>query len=250
MGEHEATFRFYAELNDFLPPERRGAEIPYGFMVAPTAKDAIEALGVPHVEVDLIVVDGTSVGFEHRLSHGERICVYPVFESLDIGPVSKLRPIPLRQTRFVADVHLRRLARYLRLLGLDTLHSPELDDPELVEISVRDRRILLTRDRQLLKHGRLTHGYWVRSTVPVEQAAEVVRRFDVAERVEPFTRCPACNGLLRPVEKRAVADDIPAKTARWLDDYVQCTDCGKLFWQGTHHQRLLGLIERILEASR
>jgi uncharacterized protein with PIN domain/sulfur carrier protein ThiS len=247
MGSSEATLRFYAELNDFLQADRRKTDIPVRFHVSPTVKDAIESLGVPHVEVDLILVNGASVGFEHRLADGDRVSVYPVFESLDIGPVVRLRGTPLRRTAFVADVHLRRLARFLRLLGFDTLHSNDLRDAELVAISAGEGRILLTRDRQLLKHGRVKHGYWVRSTDPVEQAREVVRRFDLAERVKPFSRCPTCNGRLGAVEKETVAAEIPPKTARWLDEYVRCDACGKLYWRGTHFERLEGLIERILE---
>jgi len=246
MAPSEALFRFYAELNDFLPPDRRKVDIPYRFHVSPTVKDAIEALGVPHVEVDLILVDGASVGFDHRLRDGDRVSVYPVFESLDISPVVRLREAPLRESAFVADVHLRRLARLLRLLGFDALHSNDFDDAELVEISAGEGRILLSRDRQLLKHGRVTHGYWVRSTDPIEQAREVVRRFDLAGSARPFSRCPACNGRLESVEKEAVADEIPPKTARWLDEYVRCEGCGKLYWRGTHFERLEGLVERIL----
>jgi len=257
MGPGEATFRFYAELNDFfLPqgegskrrgPERRATEMPFRFHVPPTVKDAIEGLGVPHVEVDLILVHGVSVGFAHRLADGDRVSVYPVFESLDIASVVRLRAEPLRRTAFVADVHLRRLARLLRLLGFDATHSSDFADAELVEISASEGRILLTRDRQLLKHGRLTHGYWVRSTDPIEQAREVVQRFDLGDDARPFTRCPACNGALEPVEKEAVAAEIPPKTARWLDEYVRCGGCAKLYWRGTHFRRLEGLVERILE---
>ena len=279
MNACEASFRFYAELNDFFSPlsrrgqerhvpflrepdrresgpswpepcepERRAVEIPYRFHVPPTVKDAIEGLGVPHVEVDLILVNGVSVGFDHRLADGDRVSVYPVFESLDIGPVVRLREAPLRRPAFVADVHLRRLARFLRLLGFDVLHSNDFTDAQLVEISATEGRILLSRDRQLLKHGRVTHGYCVRSTDPVEQAGEVVRRFDLADSVRPFSRCPACNGCLKPVDKEVVADEIPPKTARWLDEYVRCDACGKLYWHGTHFDRLEDLIERILGA--
>ena len=262
MNACEASFRFYAELNDFFSPmEQQGPErhvpfrretkprsvkIPYRFHVSPTVKDAIEGLGVPHVEVDLILVNGVSVGFDHRLADGDRVSVYPVFESLDIGPVVRLREAPLRRTAFVVDVHLRRLARFLRLLGFDALHSNDFDDARLVEISATEGRILLTRDRQLLKHGRVTHGYWVRSTDPVEQAREVVGRFDLADSVRPFSRCPACNGCLEPVDKEVVAAEIPPKTARWLDEYFRCDVCGKLYWHGTHFKRLEDLIERIL----
>jgi len=256
MAVHEVTIRFYAELLDFFLSGGQGQrgsdlgrevrDVPFRFQVPPTVKDAIESLGVPHVEVDLILVNGVSVDFAHRLADGDRISVYPVFESLDIGPVIRLRPAPLRRTAFVADVHLRRLARYLRLLGFDTLHSNAYADSELVEISVEQGRTLLTRDRQLLKHGRITRGLWIRSTDPIEQARELIRRFDLAGSVRAFTRCPACNGLLQEVDKDDVADEIPPKTARWLDAYTRCTECGKLYWRGTHVKRLEDIVERIL----
>jgi uncharacterized protein with PIN domain len=235
---NRATFRFYEELNDFLPDESRKRAIAYEFAVAPSVKDAIEALGVPHVEVDLIVVNGRSVDFTHRLCDGDRIAVYPVFESLDISPIVRLRPEPLRRPTFVADVHLRRLARLLRLLGFDVLHSNELDDAEIVTLARNEGRAILTRDRQLLKHGAVTHGYWVRSTDPIEQAREVLRCFDLREQIRPFTRCLVCNGILSRVEKETVFDRIPPKTAAWLDEYYECESCRKLYWRGTHADRL------------
>jgi hypothetical protein len=241
-----ATFRFYAELNDFLPPERRGRELPYAFLGTPTVKDAIEALGVPHVEVDLILVNGRSVPFSHRLADGDRVAVYPVFESLDISPLIRLRPRPLRRPAFVADVHLRRLARLLRLLGLDVAYHPKAEDEDLVEISRRERRILLTRDRQLLKHGRLTHGYFVRAEIPLAQAREVVRRFDLRGEVRPFSRCLECGGVLQRVRKEEVSEKIPPRTAAWLEEYVRCLGCGKLYWRGTHFRRLERWVEEIL----
>jgi uncharacterized protein with PIN domain len=244
-----ATFRFYEELNDFLPAEDRKRSIPFDFDVAPTVKDAVESLGVPHVEIDLIVVNEESVGFAYRLGDGDRVAVYPVFESIDISPVIRLGPKPLRAPAFVADVHLRKLARYLRLLGLDTRHAPDLDDGEIIDLAARERRIILTRDRQLLKHGAVTHGTWIRSTEPIEQAREVVRRFDLMGQVRPFTRCPSCNGRLAPAEKEDVLERIPPRTAAWLDDYRECTSCGKLYWRGTHVGRLEELVRRILHAG-
>lgn len=245
-GRIAVTFRFYAELNDFLAPEARGTVIETSYVVSPSVKDAVEALGVPHVEVDLIVVNDEPVAFDYRLKPGDRVAVYPVFEALDIAPTSRLGRPPLRCPRFVADVHLRKLSRLLRLMGLDVLHSPTFTDPELVEVSVQARRILLTRDRALLKHGRLTHGYWVRSVHPRQQAVEVVRRFDLAGEVRLFTRCPRCNGVLEPVAKEDVLPRIPPRTAAWVDDYVVCTSCGKLYWHGTHVDRIRSALDEIL----
>jgi len=245
-----AHIRFYAELNDFLPPEKQKTVIEFSFFVSPSVKDAIEALGVPHVEVDLILADGRSVGFGHRLAAGERVSVYPVFVSLDVTPVIRLQNRPLRRPAFIADVHLRKLARLLRLLGLDVLHSNSYTDAELVSISKDKKRILLTRDRVLLKHGDLTHGYWVRSVHAQEQAIEVIRRFDLLRQVSPFTRCPLCNGLLERIAKADALDRIPPKTAGWLDDYFECAACKKLYWHGTHSDGIHNLIARILNEAK
>ena len=245
-----AHLRFYAELNDFLPPEKQKTDLEVSFFVSPSIKDAIEALGVPHVEVDLILVDGRSVGFDHRLAAAEHVSVYPVFESLDVAPLTRLQNRPLRRSAFVADVHLRKLARLLRLLGLDVLHSNSYTDAELISISGDEARILLTRDRALLKHGDLTHGYWVRSVHAQEQAVEVLRRFDLSRQTRPFTRCPLCNGLLERIAKADALDRIPPKTADWLDDYFECTACKKLYWHGTHSDKIQNLIAQILNGVK
>lgn len=243
---NRATFRFYAELNDFLLPDRRKRTFPYGFNGTPGIKDAIESLGVPHVEVDIILANGRSVSFSYHLQTGDRVAVYPVFETLDITSLVRLRATPLRHTAFIADVHLRKLAHYLRMLGLDTLHTNDYTDDQIVDIAVREGRIILTRDRMLLKHGAVTHGYWVRSTVPIEQAREVIRRFDLRDQVHPFARCPSCNGEIVAASKDGVYDRIPPKTAAWLDEYFICMACGKLYWRGTHFPRLQATVERIL----
>ncbi|MCS6937155.1 MAG: Mut7-C ubiquitin/RNAse domain-containing protein [Candidatus Bipolaricaulota bacterium] len=242
-----AVFRFYGELNDFLPPKHRQRDIEYSFGNAPAVKDAIEALGVPHTEVDLIVVNGQSVGFSHRLRDGDRVAVYPVFESLDISPIVQLREKPLRQIAFVADVHLGKLARLLRLLGFDTLHSNEYDDSELVALAARERRIVLTRDRGLLKHNAVTHGYWLRSTDPVQQAREVLRRFHLETLIAPFQRCLVCNGQLVSVEKHQILERLPPNVAATHDEYLLCTSCHRFYWRGTHYPRLEAQIAKILQ---
>lgn len=237
-----AEFRFYAELNDFLPPHLRGRSFAYEFQGQPTVKDAIEALGVPHVEVELIIVNGESVDFSHRLNDGDRVAVYPMFESLDVTEILRIRRAPLRHVAFACDVHLGKLARLLRLLGFDTVHSPGITDAELVELSQRGR-IILTRDRQLLKHGGVTHGYWVRSTVPLEQAQEVVRRFDLRDQIAPFTRCLACNGVLQRLPKEEALPRVPPKVREWCEEFLICSGCGRIFWPGTHYPRLASWVE-------
>jgi uncharacterized protein with PIN domain len=240
------SFRFYAELNDFLPPPRRGASFPYPLDMPAAVKDLIEAAGVPHTEVDLILANGESVGFDYRVQDGDRISVFPVFESLDITPILRVRPEPLRRTRFVLDTHLGRLAAYLRLMGFDTLYRNDFSDRELADAAQSEHRIVLTRDRGLLKRSQVTHGYCVRATDPRQQLVEVFHRFDLHGAARPFTRCLRCNGLLRPVPKEAVDHLIPAGTAESYEEYERCEACGQVYWPGSHHRRMRLLVDEIL----
>jgi uncharacterized protein with PIN domain len=238
--------RFYAELKDLLAPGHESGELARTFDVPGSVKDVIESCGVPHTEVDLILVNGESVDFGHRLADGDRISVYPVFEAFDISPALRVRPSPLRDIRFVLDGHLGRLSGYLRLLGFDVLYDNTWSDHELAAVSSAEQRILLTRDVGLLKHGSVTHGYLVRAVDPREQLVEVVRRFHLSGQLAPFTRCMPCNGLLEPVEKAEVVGRLQPGTGDRFDEYWICTDCERLYWRGSHHERL----ERIVEEAR
>ena len=249
VKENQAEFRFYEELNDFLPPASRKRAIPYRFRGAPAIKDPIEALGVPHTEVELIVVDGKSVGFDHRLGNGERVAVYPVFESLDVSPLVRLREAPLRRTAFVVDANLGRLARRLRMLGFDAAYRNDADDAEVVRQSVEEGRIVLTRDRRLLRHKAITHGYWVRAVAPDEQLAEVVQRLDLLRAIRPFRRCLVCNGLLEEVPKEAVLERLEPLTKRYYDTFYRCSECGRVYWPGSHVERMEEKIVKLMEMS-
>lgn len=245
-GERRCCFvRFYAELNDFLPPEKRQATITHFFFGRPSVKDLVESLGVPHTEIDLILANGESVDFSYRVQEGDRISVYPVFESIDITSVLRVRPEPLREVRFVLDGHLGRLASYLRMLGFDALYSTSFDDERLAVISAEERRILLTRDRGLLKRSAVTHGYLVRSSHPREQVAEVMRRFDLAGAVRPFSRCMCCNGELKSVSKKEVADRLPDRVKECFHEFSCCRACGRVYWKGSHYDRMRAFINRL-----
>jgi uncharacterized protein len=243
------SFRFYAELNDFLPPAKRGVAFRHPFELPAAVKDLIEAIGVPHTEVDLILANGQSVDFGYVVQDGDRISVFPVFETLDITPLLRVRPEPLRQTRFVLDTHLGRLAAYLRLMGFDSLYESDYSDEQLARISVAERRIILTRDRGLLKRGQVTHGYCVRATDPRQQLVEVFGRFDLRNAARPFTRCLRCNGLLHPVAKEAVGHLIPPATAERTEEYAQCESCSRIYWPGSHHRRMQDLVDGILNGA-
>jgi uncharacterized protein with PIN domain len=241
-----AVFRFYEELNDFLPARRRKIEFEHHFDRRASIKDMIEALGVPHTEVELILVNGQSVDFSYMVEDGNRISVYPVFESLDVSPLLRLRPEPLRDPRFVVDCNLGRLARYLRLLGFDCLYRNDYTDAGVALISQQQHRIVLTRDRRLLHRKIITHGFYIRASMPREQVREVLRRVDLYAMVRPFTRCTRCNGLLNRVKKNQVDHRLEPKTRRYYQEFLQCGECGQIYWQGSHHQRAQLLIKDFL----
>jgi uncharacterized protein with PIN domain len=237
-----AAFRFYAELNDFLPPARRFTDFTFQFLDIATVKDFIESFGVPHTEVDLILVNGQAVDFAYRVRDGDRVSVYPMFESFDIAPVSRVRPEPLRSPRFVLDTHLGRLAAFLRMLGFDCFYRNCSADEQLAAISRDERRILLTRDVGLLKRGAVTHGYFVRETDPKRQLLEIVCRFDLARLACPFTRCMRCNTVLQDVSKSEVLAELPPRTATAHDEFRRCPGCRRVYWKGAHYRRMVGLV--------
>lgn len=247
---HEALsraciFRFYEELNDFMPVHQRKNAFEYTFTGTPSVKNCIEAIGVPHTEVDLILIDGISVDFEVLLEGGEQVSVYPVFESLDISPLVRLRPKPLRETRFVVDVNLGKLAQKLRLLGFDTLFRNNLEDDEIVQISVTEKRIILTRDKGVLKHTAATHGYWVRNSDPKKQLREVVKRLQLQNSFRPFSRCSICNGSLTAVDSEEVQGEVPEDTFSMCNEFWKCKGCGQIYWEGTHFSKILKWIEEL-----
>lgn len=233
-----ATFRFYEELNDFLAPGRRGLAFDCRCARAATTKHMIEALGVPHTEVELVLVNGVSAGFERLLQDGDRVAVYPKFESFDVSPLLRVRERPLRTLRFVADAHLGGLARLLRMAGFDTLYDNHFDDSEIVALAVRDGRIILTRDRELLKRREVNHGCYVRALKSTQQLREIVARLDLAGSMRPFTLCLHCNAPLRTIAKELVLQQLPPSVRLLQQRFSTCDLCHRVFWEGSHWQRM------------
>lgn len=246
----KATFRFYEELNDFLPKQRRKADFQAGFEEKRSIKDMIEAIGVPHTEIDLILVNGKSVDFGYFLQDGDRVSVYPVFESVNVENVTRLRQIPLRKTRFVADINLGDIVKYMRALGYDVHFDPSLSNREIIKISKKENRIILTKSRQLLKFKEVTHGIFVRPGTLEQQIRRIIDYLDIRHRIMPFSRCLCCNGLLRSISKEIIADRIPPKTREFCDEYVHCESCDKIYWKGTHYLKMLKVLDRILDRSK
>ncbi|WP_372640771.1 Mut7-C RNAse domain-containing protein [Ancylomarina sp.] len=234
----EFTFRFYAELNDFLTLNRKQKAFVHAFKTPITVRETIESLGVPLSEVDMILVNGTSADFEHKLSECDYISVYPVFETLDVSVITKVRKTALRTTLFVVDTHLGKLAKYLRMLGFDTLYRSDIGDDEIIAVAKKEKRIILTRDKSLLRSKEISHGYFVRSTEKHEQLREVVDKFDLRSQFKSFTRCITCNTSLVKTDKEEIRNRVEEDIFRIFNAFFYCKQCDKLYWKGSHFKRM------------
>lgn len=251
----QINIRFHEELNDFLRPEQRGIDIHHELKQARSIKDLAESIGVPHTEIDLIIVNNESVDFDYLIQGGDQIDLYPVlkpsaFESLAISPLKHCQPEPLHMPRFVLDVHLGRLAAYLRMLGFDTLYRNDYDDPTLANISVDEHRTLLTCDRQLLMRKQITRGYFVRTRQTQQQLLEILSRFDLYNNQKPFSRCIHCNGETQPVAKKKIEGQLLAKTKKHYNKFFQCKACKKIYWEGSHYLKMKTMINKIKADSK
>lgn len=243
---NRAFLRFYEELNDYLPREKKKTKFEHIFKGSPSVKDLIESEGVPHIEIDLILVNGISVDFKYKVKDEDNISVYPVFESMDISKIQHLRNKPLRDKKFVVDVHLGTLARYLRMLGFDTLYENNFNDDTIVKISLSENRTILTKDIGILKRNEVTHGYYVRNIQPDKQLKEIVSRFDLKNSAKEFSRCLNCNNFLKKAEEEKVRKLVPEKVKLFHNKFYYCYNCGKIYWKGSHYNRMLQLINRAL----
>lgn len=225
----------HGALGDFLPRARRDVAFDLAFELPVGLRDLIQSTGVPHVEVDRIEINGAAADWSRVVDDGARVEVHPRYP-LEAAPA---------KPRFLLDAHLGKLTGYLRLVGFDSAHDPEVDDPALVEWSLDEDRWLLTRDRGLLMHGSLRCGSYVREIEPVSQAVEVVRRFALRSVAAPFTRCMACNGVLGSAGPNDVAGRVPAGVAARHSEFRRCPDCERVYWEGSHHRRLRTLVREI-----
>ena len=242
----KAAFRFYEELNNFLPKHRRKTNFQVEFKGKRSIKDVIEALGVPHTEVDLILINGKSGDFNEILRHGDHVSVYPVFESLNIKNVTRLRKLPLRRTKFIADINLGDIVKYMRALGLDVYYDPSLFERDIIEISKKENRIILTKSRKLLKFKDVTHGIFIYPGATQEQIKRIIEFLDIRDSVKPFSRCLCCNSLLDHVPKEEILDRIPPKTRTFCNEYTHCESCDKIYWKGTHFIKMKKVIDTFL----
>jgi hypothetical protein len=253
-GASGATVIVHGDLRDFLPAWQRGenpARLERAFDGHPAVKDVLEALGVPHPEIAALTVNGVPAGFGQRLADGDRVEAWAAEEAAALGLVPAVVPAPedAADPRFVVDGHLGRLAAYLRMLGFDTWYRTDADDDRLAAVAAKGRRILLTRDRGLLKRSIVRRGAFVRSDQPVEQLVEVARRFDLVDRWQPFGRCLRCNAELVIATREEVLDRLLPLTRIHHDDFRRCLGCDAVYWKGSHHARMGRLVERVRAAA-
>jgi uncharacterized protein len=235
--------KFHGDLPFFLGSKTRRETIERALLEKTSVKDVIESCGVPHPEVDLILVDGQPVDFHHTLRTDADVDVYPIGLVPTRFPKKRLQVS--NSTKFIADGHLGKLARDLRLLGFDVAYDRDADDRQLLAIMRESSRALLTRDRRLLMHTIVQHGCYVRSQNPINQTIEVLRRFDLFSAIAPFTRCLRCNAPLQKVEKADVIQKLEPLTKIYYEQFRRCVGCGQIYWPGSHFSKLQKRLEEI-----
>jgi hypothetical protein len=235
-----AHFTFHGDLINFLSPSWRLKVAQYSFHPHQTVKHLIEAAGIPHTEVCAIVSNGESVGSDYHAQENDQIDIYP-YDAQHVRTKGDSVPV-----QFLLDNHLGKLARILRMLGLDCLYDNNFQDDRLAELALQTGRVLLTRDRRLLMRNSVSKGYCLRSTSPSSQVVEVLRRYQLASQVRPFTRCMNCNEPLQPVKKDDVMERLQPLTKKYFDYFNICPGCEQIYWPGSHHQRMNKLIPQLI----
>jgi uncharacterized protein len=240
------SIRCYAELNNFLPPNQEFAAFPLSLPPNSCLKDIIDNIGIPSGLIDLALVNNKPVDLSFHVEENDRIALYPVFEHFDISSITKIRDHPLRQPKFVLDVHLGKLASHMRMFGFNTLYQNNWTKETLIAISKKENRILLSRSKSLLETVSLTHAYLIKNIKPRLQLIEVLEWFDLYSLASPFTRCIGCNSTLQFVEKEAILLRIPPKVKNWCNEYQQCKSCNQIYWKGSHYQHMNIFVQNIL----
>ncbi|MBC8004829.1 MAG: Mut7-C ubiquitin/RNAse domain-containing protein [Verrucomicrobia bacterium] len=240
---NHVSMRFYEELNDYLPGSMRQAWVDNQVETQTSVGEKIQSLGIPLDKIDLILVNEHSKDFDYQLQDGDRVSVYPVFESFDISDIIQVREKPLRDPKFICDVQLGRLCKYLRMLGWDTHYSNLYTPEDLIELSLEEKRIILTRNVRLARDKQVTHALWIRSSDALEQLKEVMNKLHLSEQADPLTRCLVCNGILVPVDKQDILHRLEPRTAKYYTEYFHCLTCDQIYWKGSHYENMLKFIQ-------
>jgi uncharacterized protein len=237
--------RLFAGLNFFLPKRFRQRLIQLPLNGNQSVKDVIESVGIPHTEFELVLVNSQIVDLSYQVKENDRISVYPFFYSLEHPGIDEFKSKRPKQFKFVLDVHLGKLNTMLRILGFDCYYRNDLDDDEIIDIACKEDRIILSRDLGIFKNGKVKWGYFPRSQDPKIQLKEIIDRYDLKNKIKPFSRCISCNGEIRIVEKDQIIDELQENTKRYYDEFYICLTCKKTYWKGSHYIKMIEFIENI-----
>lgn len=240
-----AYFTFYKQLNDFLSKYQKNKTIFYEFNGKPSVKDSIEAIGIPHTEVEHIMVNGVPVGFSYHIKNRDEIHVYPLYPDIKPSVPVKLRQ-EIEHAEFISDVNLGKLARLLRMCGFDTLYNNSYDDHYIARLAAGSGRIVLTRDRRLLKYNDIIYGYWLRSDDPHKQLKEVLDRYSIYESINEFKRCIRCNGFINKVDKETISDILEPLTKKYYNEFYRCDSCRQIYWKGSHYEKMKNYLDSLV----
>lgn len=238
-----SIFKFFDSINYFLPYQNQNKEVIYSFDENPSIKDSIEAIGVPHTEVEAISINEKYVDFNEKLANEDYVKVYSYNSSIDFSKIIKLRP-DLNEYKFIVDANIGKVARNLRMLGFDTYYDFDLPDKEIVNLAEREKRIILSRDWGLLKRKNAIFGYYPRSTNTDEQLDEIIKRYNLFDKFNPLTLCLECNGQILQTNKLEVKNEIDSGVYDFYDEFYKCQNCNKIFWKGSHYDKMKLAIEK------
>ncbi|MCS5422541.1 MULTISPECIES: Mut7-C RNAse domain-containing protein [Psychrilyobacter] len=241
------NIKFYDSLNKLLKKDKRGKKLSLELKLRQSVKDLIEAQGIPHTEVGMIIIDGKKEEFSFILKDGQEIEVYPAFNHVEEPKFQNLINYP---KKFILDVHLGRLAKYLRIFGIDTLYQNYYSDKEIVETALKEGRVILTRDRGILKRRVVRYGYLIKSNDSKEQLREIFLNFHLLPEIKPFLRCISCNGILERVSKGEIMEELEPLTRKYYNEFLRCTMCKKIYWKGGHMERMEEFADKFLCSLR
>lgn len=234
---------FHGNLKTLLPPRKRMAtSVDYLLTRRASIKDIIESLRIPHSEIGHIMRQGEELSFSTIPATHERIDIHPIRAPFDVRIPTRLRPEPFDDVRFLVDINVGKLTSLLRMAGFDTASTAGLSSQEIAEKAIREQRILLSRNRDLLKLRAIVFAHLVRTQQPLKQLSEVLHLYGLTQDVHPFSRCLRCNILLEPVNKAEIMARLEPLTKQYYDRFYRCSACDRIYWRGSHHEHMLEVI--------
>ncbi len=238
----------HGDLVDLLPKNRRHRTIRLILDRRASIKDIIESQTIPHTEIGRMEMEGRQLSFRHIGENGERIHLHPFSRHTPLTTATVLRPEPLENIAFMCDSTVSRLGRHMRMAGLDTANAPEASLVEVGSQASAAGRILVSRNRDLLKCRTVNFGQLIRSVHHRLQLREVFVRFRPENLIAPFSRCLVCNSTLVAVDKEEILHLLEPLTRKYYHSFKKCSACNKIYWHGSHIVRMEQLLRSTLAA--